>query len=141
VALARNSGYKYELVSGSNGECNLFAPEGEKWLRIGRDQPISGKIVVIAHEIGHILDHYTNPISEKEIEHIVADEEGWQRSRSTYEREKAAWSLGKELLKVMGGLSSVAARFESTRKSCLRAYYRMMLSHERKLSADASISS
>jgi hypothetical protein len=125
IAIAKVLGYKYKLIEGSQGK-HYGWPNKVKEIHVGRRLSAVDRVVVLAHEIGHILDVRANPYSPEETANILLHWETYTLSQMYYSREKAAWKQAKVLLHQMGGYERVRKRFQEIRGNCLMAYYHRM---------------
>lgn len=126
IVTARSLGYKYKLVSSDTGK-HFGYPNQEKAIHIGRDQPLTDKVILLAHEIGHGLDLSYNPFPVNELVEMLINWDTYETGRIYYKREKAAWKHAKDTLSLMGGFKLVKPRFQQLRKRGLSAYYRRMI--------------
>ncbi len=129
VATARQLGYEYRLIDGTNGYHVCYVSNGNRRIEIGRDLALTDKTVILSHEIGHALDHMHNPPEVKEVVAMLAEWETYELTPEYYEREKAAWLHAQNLLEQMGGYSAVRSRFTVKKRRCLRRYYYRMRKH------------
>lgn len=137
IATARQLGYEYHLISGTNGYHTYSIASnnkgqmgiGNRHIRIGRDLVLTDKIATLSHEIGHALDRIHDPPEVEEVAAMLLDWKAFELTPQYYEREKAAWLHAKNLLNQMGGYSAVRNRFIVVRRNCLRRYYYRMRKH------------
>jgi hypothetical protein len=132
---AKTLGYKCHAVPGRNGQHHGY-PHQEKEIFVGRDQSLTDRIVVLAHEIGHALDLFRVPISMMEMIAITLGWEKYKLSREYYERERQAWCHAERLLRNMGGYKAVRTRFKRLKEEGLSAYYQLMTEHWEKQNAE-----
>lgn len=138
-------------VPGDNGVA--YALVENKYVELGRDQSKLRKVIVLAHELGHILDYKKNPMLQAEwdivngpvnlikdsaeamgrlIELMGVGVKNWMKSHEYYEREKSAWEFAEQILQDTGLLKMDMAKknFEDLKRSKLRSYYRIMKKHQ-----------
>lgn len=118
VKLARLAEYELKWVPGHNGECYF-------WLRkieMGRDLPMTEKLVVLAHEIGHVFD-YTNSFPQvEELTMMFEFPDQYSLGPIYFDREKKAWDYAEYLLNYIGILSTIQTNFQSYKTKSLGAY-------------------
>lgn len=118
VKVSRAANFKISWIAGRNGHCYFW---GNK-IEIGIDLPIYDKIIVLAHELGHVLDYTDNPPGVDEVITILKFNDIYLSGESYYLREKSAWEYAAQILNQIGAWHKVEVRFLQCKKSALASY-------------------
>ncbi len=118
IKLARVANYEIVWIHGHNGHCYYWANK----IELGKHLPNSEKLVVLAHELGHIFDYTDNPPSIDEVVSMLKFADAYQVGTAYYNREVSAWGYAQYLLEQIGCWDVARPKFEACKSVALAAY-------------------
>ncbi len=127
ISLARLANYEVKWIPGHNGHCYYWANKIELGIHLVNTE----KLIVLAHELGHIFDYTETPPDLSEAITIFKFNTIYQVSDIYYDREVRAWGYAKYLLEQVGSWEEVQVRFEQCKESALSSYKRRKESAEK----------
>lgn len=121
IATGKKLGFRLIVVSGTGGECRGFV-ENDKFFRLGREQSLEDKVIVLSYLVGVALDMIKSPPTIDEVWDMVDKDIPYSSTPKFLQRRKNSWQYAKEVLVKMAGFKHVQERLiQLRRRSILEA--------------------